>query len=401
MTSSFDDLGLAEPLRRALTEAGHTTPTPIQAQAIPALLQGRDLQGVAQTGTGKTAAFLLPLMTRLLADPKPTPRHGCRALVLAPTRELAQQIADGFQLYGKKHTRLFQTVIVGGVPQARQARAMARGVDLLVATPGRLEDLVNQRLVRLDAVETLILDEADRMLDMGFAPAMARIAKLIGRDRHTILFSATMPKAVEKLAAELLRDPVRVEIPSESLAVERIEQRVHVVPQAEKRTFVTSLLGDPAMERVILFTRTKHGADRVQQHLERAGVAAEAIHGNKAQGARQRALKRFKSGDARVLVATDIAARGLDVQGITHVVNFDLPMEAETYVHRIGRTARAGSAGVAISLCAPGEEKQLDQIRRYVARETEPVTFRRPRPTNVAKPASHRRRSPAHHRRTA
>ncbi len=380
MTVSFSELGLAEPLLRGLADAGHTTPTPIQAQAIPALLEGRDLLGIAQTGTGKTGAFLLPLMSRLLAAPAPTTKRGTKALVLAPTRELAQQIADAFILYGKKHTRLWQTVIVGGVPQSRQARAMAKGVDLLVATPGRLLDLVDQGLVRLDTVETLILDEADRMLDMGFAPAMKRIAALIPAKRHTLLFSATMPKAVEKLAAELLDDPVRVEIAEKTISVERIEQQVHMVPQARKRAFLIDLLADPALERVILFTRTKHGADRVCEHLEKGGIDAEAIHGNKAQGARQRAMKRFRAGDARVLVATDIAARGIDVPGITHVINFDLPVEVETYVHRIGRTARAGGEGIAISLCDPGERKQLDAIRRYVERKGEPEPVRHGRP---------------------
>ncbi len=393
MTLSFAELGVAEPLTLALAAAGHDTPTPIQAQAIPPLLDGRDLLGIAQTGTGKTAAFLLPLMSRLLAAPQPTTKRGAKILVLAPTRELAQQISDAFKLYGQKHTRLWQTVIVGGVPQSRQARAMAKGVDLLVATPGRLLDLVDQGLVRLDTVDTLVLDEADRMLDMGFAPAMKRIAALIRAERHTILFSATMPKAVEKLADELLRDPVRVEIAAKTISVERIEQQVHVVPQARKRAFVVDLLADPALARVILFTRTKHGADRVCEHLEKGGIDAEAIHGNKAQGARQRAMKRFRSGEARVLVATDIAARGIDVPGVTHVINFDLPVEVETYVHRIGRTARAGGEGVAISLCDPGERKQLEAIQRYVERKGEPEPVRHGRPGQArrgnGRPAQH------------
>ncbi|MFW5833279.1 MAG: DEAD/DEAH box helicase [Pseudomonadota bacterium] len=380
MTLSFAELGVAEPLTLALADAGHTTPTPIQAQAIPPLLDGRDVLGIAQTGTGKTAAFLLPIMSRLLAEPKPNPKRGAKVLVLAPTRELAQQISDAFKLYAQKHTRLWQAVIVGGVPQSRQERAMARGVDLLVATPGRLLDLVDQGAVRLDAVETLVLDEADRMLDMGFAPAMKRIAALIrAEQRHTILFSATMPKAVDALAAELLNEPVRCEIKAETISVERIEQQVHMVPQAKKRAFLTDLLANPALARVILFTRTKHGADRVCEHLERGGIDAEAIHGNKAQGARQRALKRFRAGEARVLVATDIAARGIDVPGVTHVINFDLPVEVETYVHRIGRTARAGCEGIAISLCDPAETKQLEAIRRYVERKGEPEPVRHAR----------------------
>jgi ATP-dependent RNA helicase RhlE len=395
---SFADLGVAEPLLRALADAGHATPTPIQTQAIPAMLEGRDVLGIAQTGTGKTGAFLLPIMTRLLAAPRPWPKRSARVLVLAPTRELAQQIADAARLYGETHTRLRHTVIVGGVPQARQARAMGKGVDILVATPGRLLDLVDQNVVSLHGVETLVLDEADRLLDLGFLPAIQRIARSVGAERQTVLFTATMPKAVEALANDLLSSPVRVEIAAPTISVERIQQQVHIVPQAQKRAFLLTLLGDPDLSRVILFTRTKHGADRVSEHLQKAGIDAEAIHGNKAQNARQRALKRFKDGEARVLVATDIAARGIDVPGVTHVINFDLPAEVETYVHRIGRTARAGGDGVAISLCDPGEQKQLSAIRRYVERKGEPEPVRHgqgPGRRQGGRPAGHGHGRPA------
>ena len=371
--SSFSELGLAEPIQRALHARNHVIPTPIQARAIPELLAGRDMLGIAQTGTGKTAAFALPILHQLSRKPRNTgnnsPRgpRGPRALVLAPTRELAIQIGEEFRAYGR-HLHLRQTVIFGGVGQKPQVNALSRGVDIVIATPGRLLDLMGQRRLGLGAVEFLVLDEADRMLDMGFVRDVRKIVSALPKRRQSLLFSATMPGEIARLSGEILADPVRVEVTPQATPIERIEQSVYHVTAAGKGALLASILGDPALSRVLVFARTKHRANRVAERLGKSGVAAEAIHGNKSQGARQRALERFRAGDARVLVATDIAARGIDVHGITHVINFELPNEPESYVHRIGRTARAGAGGVAFSFCDPAERAYLRDIERLIRR---------------------------------
>jgi ATP-dependent RNA helicase RhlE len=385
---SFEDLALVEPIRRALKDEGYATPTPIQAQAIPQLLAGQDLLGIAQTGTGKTAAFALPILQRLAASRGQAglQRKTARCLVLTPTRELALQIGDSFRAYGR-HLGLRSLVIFGGVGQNPQVAGMARGVDILTATPGRLLDLLGQGHLRLDAIETVVLDEADRMLDMGFIQDVKKIVALLPKQRQTLLFSATMPSAIARLAAGILRDPVRVEVTPPSTTVELIEQRVAFVERAGKREMLCAMLRDRALARVLVFTRTKHTANRVAEQLTRAGFSAEAIHGNKSQGARQRALEGFRAGHVRVLVATDIAARGIDVDGITHVVNYELPNVPDTYVHRIGRTARAGAAGAAISLCDGEERAYLRDIERTIGRKV-PVldaqAFRGARPQRRA-----------------
>jgi ATP-dependent RNA helicase RhlE len=374
--TSFDDLALAEPLRRALQQEGYTAPTPIQAQAIPQLLAGRDLLGIAQTGTGKTAAFALPILQRLAAEKPAGARHKtARVLVLTPTRELALQIVDSFRTYGR-HLGLRATAIFGGVGQQPQVAAMARGIDILVATPGRLLDLIGQRHVVLDGVETLVLDEADRMLDMGFLHDVKKLVALAKNRRQTLLFSATMPPDIARLAAGILRQPVRIEVTPPATTVELIDQRVLFVERADKRQTLCRLLTDPALARVLIFTRTKHAANRVAEQLAAAGFVADAIHGNKSQGARQRAMEAFRAGTARILVATDIAARGIDVDGITHVINYDLPNIPDTYVHRIGRTARAGARGAAISLCDSEERAYLRDIERLIGRKV-PILDRR------------------------
>jgi ATP-dependent RNA helicase RhlE len=365
--SSFSELGVAEPLRRALQAENYASPTPIQDRAIPLLLAGKDLLGIAQTGTGKTAAFALPILQRL-SESRELPGRGLtRTLILAPTRELAIQIGDSFKTYGR-HLALRHAVIFGGVGQQPQVKALARGVDTLVATPGRLLDLIGQGHVRLDKVSTLVLDEADRMLDMGFVRDVRKIVKALPKQRQSLLFSATMPADVERLAGEILREPDRVEVSPKAITVDRIKQHVFFVEHAEKRALLAKLLADPALARVIVFTRTKHGANRVAQQLDRAGLAAEALHGNKSQSARQRALERFRTGHARVLVATDIAARGIDVDGVTHVINYELPNEPESYVHRVGRTARAGAGGIALSFCDTAERTYLRAIERLTKR---------------------------------
>jgi len=364
-STSFTNLGLADAILRALTDADHSDPTPIQAQAIPELLAGRDLLGIAQTGTGKTAAFALPILQKLSGQQRRNGARGPRALVLAPTRELAIQIGEAFRTYGR-HLRLRQTVIVGGVNQNRQIQALRGGVDILIATPGRLLDLMNQRHVALGAVDFFVLDEADRMLDMGFVRDVRKIAASLPAARQSLLFSATMPAEIGRLAGELLRNPQRIEVAPQSTPAGRLEQRVYHVETAGKRDLLVDILGDASLARVIVFTRTKHRANRVAEHLEKCGIEADAIHGNKSQGARQRALARFRSGDARVLVATDIAARGIDVDGVSHVINYELPNESESYVHRVGRTARAGAAGVALSFCDGSERGYLRDIERLI-----------------------------------
>jgi ATP-dependent RNA helicase RhlE len=363
--TDFSGLGLCPPLLKALAAEGYTTPTPIQAQSIPHALAGRDLQGIAQTGTGKTAAFALPILQRLANDRRAPVPGACRALVLSPTRELAAQIAESFRAYGR-HLGLRVTLMFGGVPKGKQARAMAGGVDVLVATPGRLIDHMQDRTVRLDRVEVLVLDEADHMLDLGFIIPIRRIAAALPKQRQTLFFSATMPKEIAALAESMLRDPVHVAVSPVATTAERVEQRVIFVEASRKRHVLFDLLTDDTAGRTLVFTRTKHGADRVVKHLAESGVAAAAIHGNKSQGQRERALAAFRAGQTRVLVATDIAARGIDVEGVTHVINFELPNVPESYVHRIGRTARAGAAGIAISLCDNTERPFLRSIEKLI-----------------------------------
>jgi ATP-dependent RNA helicase RhlE len=376
---SFSDFGLASPILRALAAEGYTTPTPIQSQAIPQVLGGRDLCGIAQTGTGKTAAFALPILQRFSHPPRATPPRGCRALVLCPTRELATQIVESFRAYGRG-TPLSAVAAFGGVPIGPQHRRLASGVDILVATPGRLLDLIERKFLALSSVEVLVLDEADRMLDLGFIHALKRIVKLLPRHRQTLLFSATMPRPIAALAQEYLDDPMTVAVTPTATTVDLVDQGVVFVASAEKREFLANLLADPSLERVLVFTRTKHGADRVVRHLEGAGIDATAIHGNKSQPQRERALAGFRAGRTRVLVATDIAARGVDVEGVSHVINFELPNVPEDYVHRIGRTARAGAAGTAISFCSDEERSYLRDIEnltqrpvRSLRRRTEPA----------------------------
>ena len=360
---SFADLGLAEPLLRALHAANYVQPTPIQARTIPLLLQGRDVLGIAQTGTGKTAAFALPVLQHLAAQNRRAEPRSPRALVLAPTRELAVQIARSFDTYGRG-LGLRLGMVIGGLGFGRQIDTLQKGVDILVATPGRLLDLMNQGHCRLGNVTFFVLDEADRMFDMGFIKDVRRISQAVNKQRQTLMFSATMPPDVARLAADILNDPERVEIAPQGRTVDRIEQGVYFVNAANKKALLGHLLADSGLEKVIVFTRTKRGANRVAEQLDRNGVPSEAIHGNKSQNARQRALDAFTRGRARVLVATDLAARGIDVQGVTHVINFELPAEAESYVHRIGRTARAGASGIAISFCDGSERGQLKSIER-------------------------------------
>ncbi|MDX2221558.1 MAG: DEAD/DEAH box helicase [Rhodospirillaceae bacterium] len=373
----FIQLGISEPLIRALAASGYTTPTPIQTRAIPALLDGQDLLGIAQTGTGKTAAFTLPILQHLADVHEPPTPRGCRALVLAPTRELAIQIFDNVQRYSR-FLKLRHACIYGGVGEDAQIKSMAQGVDMLIATPGRLLDLLRRRFVRLDQAMFLVLDEADRMLDMGFIKDVTAIVRTLPKERQSMLFSATMPKEIAELSGRMLVDPVRIEVSPKPVPTERIVERVYHVPAASKRNLLSDILRDSAMSRVIVFTRTKHGANRVTENLGKAGVAAAAIHGNKSQNARQKALADFKSGKARVLVATDIAARGIDVADVTHVVNFELPNIPESYVHRIGRTARAGAEGIAISFCDPSERSYLRDIERLTKRPLIQISWTAP-----------------------
>ena len=376
---SFSDFGLAAPILRALTAEGYTAPTPIQAQAIPKVLAGRDLCGIAQTGTGKIAAFALPMLQRLSEPPRATPPRGCRALVLCPTRELANQIVESFRTDGRG-TPLSLVAAFGGVPIGPQQRRLASGVDILVATPGRLLDLIERKFLALSSVEVLVLDEADRMLDLGFIHALKRIVKLLPWHRQTLLFSATMPRSIAALAEEYLDDPITVAVTAAATTVDLVDQGVVFVATTEKRELLASTAEGPVLARVLVFTRTKHGADRVARHLEGAGIDATAIHGNKSQPQRERALAGFRAGRTRVLVATDIAARGIDVEGVSHVINFELPNVPEDYVHRIGRTARAGAAGTAISFCSDEERPYLRDIEKLTRRpvrslglRTEPV----------------------------
>jgi ATP-dependent RNA helicase RhlE len=365
---SFEILGLAEPITRALVGEGYTAPTPIQTAAIPPVLSGRDLVGIAQTGTGKTAAFALPILHRLAGAPARPERKSCRVLVLSPTRELSGQIVESFRTYGR-NLRLSVTLAIGGVPMGRQVRALQNGVDVLVATPGRLLDLCNNRALNLDKVEVLVLDEADRMLDMGFIHDIRKIVAMLPRKRQTLFFSATMPQEIAQLAGQMLTDPVRVAVTPTATTAERVEQRAIRVERAGKPGLLAEILKKETIDRALVFTRTKHGADKVVRSLVQAGIAAEAIHGNKSQGQRERVLASFRDGRLRTLVATDIAARGIDVDGVSHVFNYDLPNVAESYVHRIGRTARAGNSGVAISFCDREEVAYLRAIEKLIRQQ--------------------------------
>ncbi|MBR2288120.1 MAG: DEAD/DEAH box helicase [Clostridia bacterium] len=361
---AFDQLGLVPALLHNIKSAGYSEPTPIQRETIPYVLEGRDVLGCAQTGTGKTAAFALPILQNLARHPGAS-HSDVRALILTPTRELAQQIYDNFVLYGQ-HMTPRACVIFGGVGQQNQVDALQKGTDILVACPGRLQDLMNQGLIRLDTVEIFVLDEADRMLDMGFIRDVRRIAEKLPEKHQTLLFSATMPEEVEKLAMDLLKDPAEVKVDPVSSPVKAIDQYMFYVDKANKKRLLAFLLKDPAVENALVFSRTKYGCDRIVRDLKKAGIEAVAIHGDKSQGARTTALSRFKSGDCPVLIATDIAARGLDIEGLSHVINYDLPMEPEAYIHRIGRTGRAGRTGTAISFCCIDELKQLGQVEKLI-----------------------------------
>jgi ATP-dependent RNA helicase RhlE len=366
--------GLIPELRRALADTGYSEPTPVQSQCIPKLLAGRDLLGSAQTGTGKTAAFTLPLLQYVARNPRKRVPGSPRVLILAPTRELAAQINDSIRTYGR-HLEISHTVIFGGVGQRPQERAMSRGVDFLVATPGRLLDLMGQGIIKLGTVEAFVLDEADRMLDMGFIHDIRKVIDKLPSDRQSLFFSATLSREIVSLSGSMLRNPARVTIAPEQPTVERIDQKIMFVDKGNKDALLVSLLRESNVDKVIVFAQMKHVANKIADRLTKAGVTAAAIHGNKSQGARTNALKGFKAGRVRVLVATDIAARGIDVEGITHVINYHLPTESETYVHRIGRTARAGADGDAISFCSASERDQLRDIERLI-RKAIPVDDR-------------------------
>jgi ATP-dependent RNA helicase RhlE len=395
--NTFASLQLIDPLKEAVAAQNYEHPTPIQAQAIPALLDGLDVIGCAQTGTGKTAAFALPVLQHLSMRPRKTRQRFIRALILSPTRELAAQIGESFEVYGK-YLELRHTVIFGGVNERSQIAALDKGVDIVVATPGRLLDLQGRDHIDLSQVEFFVLDEADRMLDMGFLPDIRRVLKQLPAQRQNLLFSATMPPAVTELAHTFLRNPVRVEVTPESSTVEAIEQEVMFVDKNDKPKLLVDLLVDRKVGQAIVFTRTKHGANRLCQKLEKSGFSASAIHGNKSQNARQRALDSFKAGETRILVATDLASRGLDVDDVTHVFNFDLPNEPESYVHRIGRTGRAGRSGFSISFCDESEGSYLRAIEKIIG-EKIPVASDQPyhlaaaippeAPSRAARPGGH------------
>jgi len=383
--TEFRDFNLHDAITRALAEEKYLTPTPIQAQTIPTVMSGRDVIGIAQTGTGKTAAFALPILHRLAEKPRALEPKTCRVLVLSPTRELSGQILDSFRAYGR-HLRLKSALVIGGVPMGAQVRSLFHGLDILVATPGRLLDLVQSNALRLGSVEYLVLDEADRMLDMGFINDIRKIVAKLPAVRQTLMFSATMPRAIAELAGQMLCDPVKVAVAPVASTAERVDQRIILVDRAAKPEMLVEVLRHETVERALVFTRTKHGADKVVRRLVQAGIEAEAIHGNKSQGQRERVLAAFRNGKIKTLVATDIAARGIDVDGISHVVNFDLPNVAETYVHRIGRTARAGAEGIAISLCDGEEMAFLRDIEKLI-RLTIPSTDRRSQRERSAAPA--------------
>jgi ATP-dependent RNA helicase RhlE len=393
---SFQSLGLSQPVLQALAEKNYAQATPIQIQAIPTLLKGRDLLGIAQTGTGKTAAFMLPSIDRLRASQRRAGPRACRMLVLAPTRELASQIAESARAYGQ-FSQMRVATVFGGTSIGKNRQDLARGVDVLVATPGRLIDLTEQGYLTLREVEILVLDEADQMLDLGFIHALKQIVKMVPEKRQTLFFSATMPKAISELASRFLTDPAEVRVAPAATTVERVDQYVSFVNQAEKQSLLTMMLrlgfsDKGSMDRVLIFTRTKHGADRVVKLLAGSGIASNAIHGNKSQPQRERALAAFKSGQVAIMVATDIAARGIDVSGVSHVINFELPNVAEQYVHRIGRTARAGAAGAAIAFCADDERAFLRDIEKLTRQKIEVV----PLPANFAAEAARIKATRAH-----
>lgn len=376
---TFKDLELTEPILNAVSDQGYTSPTPIQQKSIPLVLQRRDLLGVAQTGTGKTAAFGIPILQLLNQDYK---KNGIKALILTPTRELAIQIDESLEAYGK-YTRLSHSVIFGGVSQVNQVKTLRRGVDILVATPGRLLDLMGQGYISLKNLEFFVLDEADRMLDMGFIHDVKKVIKNLPAKRQTLFFSATMPAEIQNLAGMLLTNPAKVEVTPPSTTVEKIEQTVYFTNKPDKQKLLLHLLEENRISTALVFTRTKHGADKVVKFLSKAEIKSAAIHGNKSQNARQNALKNFKSGNLNVLVATDIAARGIDIDELTHVFNFDLPNIPETYVHRIGRTGRAGNNGIAISFCAPEERTELRDIEK-LAKIKIPIIEAHPFPMDLS-----------------
>jgi ATP-dependent RNA helicase RhlE len=391
----FQSFGLAEPIARALAEERHLVPTPIQTQTVPLALSGRDIIGIAQTGTGKTAAFALPILHHLSAKHIPAERKSCRVLVLSPTRELSSQILDSFRTYGR-HVSITSALAIGGVPMGKQVRVLLNGVDVLVATPGRLLDLVQSNALRLNRVDYLVLDEADRMLDMGFIHDIRKITAKLPAQRQTLLFSATMPRAIADLAATMLRNPAKVAVTPVASTIDRVTQRIVHVDRQGKSAVLANLLRDERIDRALVFTRTKHGADKLVRGLGKAGIRSDAIHGNKSQNQRERVLAAFRHGRLRILVATDIAARGIDVEGISHVVNFDLPNEPESYVHRIGRTARAGASGTAISLCDADEMPYLRSIEKLI-RMSLPATKRRSGPVRTTQsltPPAHGRPRP-------
>lgn len=379
----FKNLNIIEPILKALENEGYTTPTPIQERSIPAILEGNDLEGYAQTGTGKTAAFAVPILQLLYGKQKgETAPHSIKALVLAPTRELAIQIGESFTSYGK-YTRLKNTVIFGGVPQNPQTDALKSGVDILIATPGRLLDLMQQGYISLQNIEFFVLDEADRMLDMGLGYDVKRIIAKLPKDRQTMLFSATMPKEISELIASILKKPVRVAVTPVSSTIDTVKQAIYFVDKRKKKALLIHLLRDKSLESVLVFSKTKHGANRITEELGKAGIEALAIHGNKSQNARQLALSSFKEKKVRVLVATDIAARGIDIDELSHVINYDLPEVPETYVHRIGRTGRAGAEGVALSFCDEDEKEYLRNIEKLISK-TIPVVEDHPYPISNA-----------------
>lgn len=376
---TFNDLNLIAPLLDALTNEGYTNPTPIQQEAIPIALAGKDLLGCAQTGTGKTAAFALPILQLLHTAPQEKGHRKIKALILTPTRELAIQITESFMAYGK-HINLVPIVIFGGVPQGAQVKALRAGADILIATPGRLLDLMDQKIIHLNDITHFVLDEADRMLDMGFIHDVKKVVGRLPQKKQTLFFSATMPPEIQKLANSLLVKPEKVEVTPVSSTVEKIDQSIYFVDKPDKKKLLPYILKGKGVKSAIVFTRTKHGADKVVKDLSREGIRAEAIHGNKSQNARQRALTAFKNGDIRVLIATDIAARGIDIDALSHVVNYDLPDVPETYVHRIGRTARAGANGTAISFCDAEEMSELKAIQKLIGLQI-PVVDNHPFPS--------------------
>jgi ATP-dependent RNA helicase RhlE len=391
--SDFSSLGLTAAIAAAPIARGYATPTPIQREAIPIVVAGRDLLGIAQTGTGKTAAFALPILDGLVRRPAPAPKKGARVLVLAPTRELASQIAASFRAYAQGEPIVVGTVF-GGVPINRHIREAQRGHHVLVATPGRLIDLLDRDAMTLQGVETLVLDEADQMLDLGFIHALRRIVPLLPRKRQTLFFSATMPPAIAELAGKYLHDPAKVAVAPQATTAERVEQAAYHVGAAAKPSLLIHTLSTEEIERALVFTRTKHGADKVVRKLEAAGIRAAAIHGNKSQPQRERALAAFRAGSTRVLVATDIAARGVDVPGVSHVVNYEIPNVPEQYVHRIGRTARAGAAGIALSLVAPDERAFLRDIETVTRQRVPVLPLPQGLPPAPAEPVAERRPEP-------